>query len=130
MMVVDTSAVMGILQEEPEARRLAEAIEAADIRLISAVSMLEAGILVESRKGQAGARELDAFIAAAALEVVPFDIEQAAVARDAFARYGKGRHAARLNFGDCAVYALAATRAAPLLFKGADFAATDLEACL
>lgn len=130
MMVVDTSAVMGILQEEPEARRLAEAIEVADIRLISAVSMLEAGILVESRKGQAGARELDAFIAAAALEVVPFDIEQAAVARDAFARYGKGRHAARLNFGDCAVYALAATRAVPLLFKGADFAATDLEACL
>lgn len=129
-MVIDTSAIMAILQGEPEARRLAEAIEAADVRLISAVSVLEAGILSESRKGKEGARELDAFIAAAVLEVVSFDDEQAAVAREAFARYGKGRHAASLNFGDCAVYALAATRAMPLLFKGADFAATDLEACL
>lgn len=127
-MVIDTSAVMTILQREPEARALAQAIEAANVRLISAVSVLEAGILSESRKGEEGARELDAFIAAAALEVVSFDNEQAAVARDAFARYGKGRHAASLNFGDCAVYALAATRASPLLFKGADFAATDLEA--
>jgi ribonuclease VapC len=127
MMVIDTSAVMAILQSEPEARKFSEAIETAALRLISAVSILEAGILVESRKGEDGAWELDTLVAAAALEVVPFDNEQAAVARNAFVRYGKGRHAARLNFGDCAVYALATTRALPLLFKGEDFAATDLD---
>jgi len=129
-MVIDTSAVMAILQSEPEARRFAEAIETATVRLISAVSILEAGILVESRKGEDGARELDALVAAAALEVIPFDNEQAAIARSAFTQYGEGRHVARLNFGDCAVYALATTRALPLLFKGEGFAATDLEVFL
>ena len=129
-MVVDTTAIMAILQSEPEARKFAEAIETAAVRLISAVSLLEAGILVESRKGEDGSRELDAFVAAAAFEVVAFDNEQAAVARSAFAQYGKGRHPAGLNFGDCAVYALATTRALPLLFKGEDFTATDLEVCL
>lgn len=126
-MVVDTSAIMAILQHEPDARTYAELIEAADVRLISAVSVLEAGILARSRKGDEGAQALDAFLAAAELEVVPFDQEQSAVAREAFDRFGKGRHAANLNFGDCAVYALAATRAEPLLFKGDDFSATDLE---
>lgn len=105
-------------------------LEDASVRLMSAVSVLEAGILAESRKGEEGALELDAFIGAAALEVVAFDREQAAVAREAFRRYGKGRHLANLNFGDCAVYALAACWAEPLLFKGDDFVATDLEACV
>lgn len=121
---------MAILQSEPEARTFAEAIETAAVRLISAVSLLETGILVESRKGEGGSRELDAFVATATLEVVAFDNEQAAVARSAFARFGKGRHRAGLNFGDCAVYALATTRALPLLFKGDDFSATDLEVYL
>jgi ribonuclease VapC len=126
-MVVDTSTVMAILKQEPDALFYAELIETANVRLISAVSVLEAGILATSRKGDEGARELDAFLSAAELEVVPFDSEQAAVGRDAFRRFGKGRHPANLNFGDCAVYALAATRAEPLLFKGSDFSATDLQ---
>lgn len=126
-MVIDTSAIMAILQREQDARGYANAIEAADRRLISTVSVLEAGILAKSRKGDQGAQELDGFLVSADLEIVPFDMEQVAVARDAFDRFGKGRHAAGLNFGDCAVYALAATRAEPLLFKGNDFAATDLD---
>ncbi len=125
-MVVDTSAVLAILQLEPEAERFARALEQAAERLISAVSVLEAGIISVSRRGPAGARGLDSFIAIAELEVVPFDAEQAGIARDAFNRYGKGRHAASLNFGDCAAYALAATRALPLLYKGADFSMTDV----
>ncbi len=126
-MVVDTSVVLAILQQEEDAQAHAALIEAAETRLISAVSVLEAGILAQSRKGDEGAQALDAFLAAAALEVVPFDLEQSVLAREAFDRFGKGRHAANLNFGDCAVYALAASRAEPLLFKGEDFSATDLE---
>jgi ribonuclease VapC len=126
-MVVDTSAVMAILRQEPDASAYAQSIETANVRLISAVSVLEAGILAVSRKGDEGARELDSLLLAAELEVVPFDGEQAAVARDAFRRFGKGRHAANLNFGDCAVYALVATRAESLLFKGDDFSVTDLQ---
>ena len=129
-MVVDTSAVMAILRQEPDASAYAQLIETAHVRLISAVSVLEAGILAISRKGDQGARELDSFLTAAELEVVPFDGEQAAVARDAFRRFGRGRHAAKLNFGDCAAYALAATHAEPLLFKGNDFSATDLRVCV
>ena len=129
-MVVDTSAVMAILKQEPDARSYAEVIETAKVRLISAVSVLKAGILATGRKGDEGARELDAFLGAADLEVVSFDGEQAAIARDAFRRFGKGRHPANLNFGDCAAYALAATRAEPLLFKGSDFSATDVHVAM
>ncbi|MBL26090.1 MAG: hypothetical protein CMM50_00870 [Rhodospirillaceae bacterium] len=127
-MVVDASAVMAILQQEPEAARFAERIEAADIRLISAVSVLEIGIVAEARRGTVGATEVDTFLLTAELEIVPFDGEQAAIARNAFARFGKGRHAAGLNFGDCAAYALAASQGLPLLYKGDDFAATDIPA--
>lgn len=125
-MVVDTSAIMAVLQREPEADAIAETLEVADIKLISTVSVLEAGIVAHSRKGQTGGQELDALLAAAGLETVAFDLEQASVARSAFLRYGKGRHPASLNFGDCAVYALAATQGLPLLFKGAGFSRTDL----
>lgn len=126
-MVVDTSAVIALLQQEDEAPVIARALESAPLRLFSAVSALEAGIRATSRKGEWGRQQLDALIAAAGLEVVPFDAEQALIAREAFDRYGKGRHPAALNFGDCAVYALAASRGLPLLFKGADFALTDIE---
>lgn len=129
-MVVDTSAIIAILQQEPDARRYADIIQEGAVKLVSAVSVLEAGILANARKGDQGEQELDAFLASAELEIVPFDEEQAAVARTAFKKFGKGNHPANLNFGDCAVYALAATRAEPLLFKGSDFSATDLEACL
>lgn len=126
-MVIDTSVIMAILQQEDDAQSLAALIEQGETRLISAVSVLEAGILSQSRKGDEGSQALDAFLAAAALEVVPFDLEQSDLARAAFDRFGKGRYKANLNFGDCAVYALAASRAEPLLFKGEDFSATDLE---
>jgi ribonuclease VapC len=127
-MVVDTSAVMAVLQHELEAAAFARAMEADPVRLISAVSMLEAGMLVEARKGKAGSLELDNLLLRARFEVVPFDGEQAQLARLAFRRYGRGRHRAGLNFGDCAVYALAKTRGERLLFKGEDFARTDVEA--
>ncbi len=127
-MVVDTSAILAILQQEPEAQTFSELIQDALSRHVSAVSVLEAGIILLRRYGAEGARDLDIFLSAAELEIGPFDQEQSEIARDAFDRYGKGRHPARLNFGDCAVYALAATRAEPLLFKGDDFSATDLEA--
>lgn len=125
-MVVDTSALLAILQFEPEAESFAERVEAAEVRRISSVSILEAGIVVEARKGPLGARELDAFVQQASFVVEPFDLHQAELARDAFRRFGKGRHPAALNPGDCASYALAKTFGEPLLFKGADFARTDV----
>jgi ribonuclease VapC len=126
VIVVDTSAVLAILQLEPEAPTFAHAVESASERLISAVSVLEAGIVSLARRGQPGVQALETFIAAAEFDVVAFDAEQALIARGAFGRYGKGRHPAGLNFGDCASYALAASRGLPLLFKGADFAKTDI----
>ncbi|NJO36365.1 MAG: type II toxin-antitoxin system VapC family toxin [Rhizobiales bacterium] len=125
-MVIDPSAVLAILQREPESERFAALIEADPIRLISAVSVLEAGMIAEVRKGEAGALELDNFILRGQIQTVPFDAEQADIARLALRRFGKGRHPAALNFGDCAVYALASSRGEPLLFKGEDFSKTDI----
>ncbi|MGI9451559.1 MAG: type II toxin-antitoxin system VapC family toxin, partial [Geminicoccaceae bacterium] len=87
---------------------------------------LEAGMIAEVRKGEAGALELDNFILRGQIQTVPFDAEQADIARLAFRRFGKGRHPAGLNFGDCAAYALACSRGEPLLFKGEDFSKTDI----
>ena len=125
-MVIDTSAVLAILQREPESQRFAERIEADPVGLISAVSALEAGMLFEVRKGEPGALEFDNFILRGQLQIVPFDAEQASIARLAFRRFGRGRHPAKLNFGDCAAYGLASTRGESLLFKGEDFAKTDI----
>lgn len=130
VMVVDTSAIMAILQRESEADAFAKTLEHADMKLVSTVSLLEAGMLALSRKGAQGAQALDALLDAAELQAANFDFEQAALARAAFDRYGKGRHPAGLNFGDCAVYALAATQGLPLLFKGKDFSQTDLRPVL
>jgi len=126
-MVIDTSALIALLRLEPEAEAFAQAIEADPRRLISAVTKLEARMVALGRFGPAAAADLDALIATIAPTVVPFDDHHADIARDAFARYGKGRHKAALNFGDCAAYALAVTEAEPLLFKGTDFSATDVE---
>ena len=104
----------------------AKAIESAEVCLISSVSVLEAGMLVEARKGMDGARELDNFLRDTGATEVPFGPEQSEVARIAFRRFGKGRHPAKLNFGDCAAYALAATSGEPLLFKGNDFSHTGI----
>lgn len=131
MIAIDTSAIVAILRLEPEVESFVDAMSAADRCLVSAVSSLEAAMVLARSMGGAGVWEpLDELLASADVEVVPFDAAQAARARQAFLRYGKGRHPAGLNFGDCAAYALAAKHATPLLFKGTDFAKTDLTAAL
>ena len=125
-MVIDTSALVAILLREPEATRFAEAIEAITPRLLSAASLLEASMVIETRKGEAGGRELDLFLYRAGIEIVGIDQEQAEVARIAWRKYGKGKHPAGLNYGDCFSYALAKVSGSPLLFKGGDFNQTDL----
>jgi ribonuclease VapC len=127
-MVVDTSALIALLSMEPESARLAVALESDATRLISAATVVEAGLVIESRYGPVGGRELDLLIAKAGLATEAVTAEQADVARDAWRRYGKGRHSAGLNFGDCFSYALAKVTGEPLLFKGDDFTHTDIAA--
>lgn len=124
-MVIDTSALLGILQEEPESRELIEAIADAESRLLSVASFVETSIVIEARHGAEGVRDLDLFLERAGIQLVAVDPEQGRVARHAFSRYGKGRHPAALNFGDCFAYALAGILGQPLLFKGDDLAQTD-----
>jgi ribonuclease VapC len=126
-MVVDTSAVVAILQDEPERRKFNEAIEGVETRSMSTASLLETSIILESRFGADGVRDLDLFISRAQISLVSVDEEQARVARDGFRKYGKGRHPAGLNYGDCFSYALARSLNEPLLFKGQDFLKTDVE---
>lgn len=127
-MVVDTSALIALLGMEAEAARVAAALESEATRLISAAAVVETGLVIESRYGAQGGRELDLLIAKAELSIQPVTAEQAEVAREAWRRYGKGRHPAGLNFGDCFSYALARTSGEPLLFKGDDFIHTDITA--
>lgn len=127
MIAIDTSALIAIFRLEPEADRFLKAIVGADSRVISALSLLEASMVMSGGAyGPAAFEPLDEFLAEAGVEVVAFDAEQARLARAAFLRYGKGRHKAALNLGDCASYALARARSAPLLFKGEDFPHTDV----
>jgi ribonuclease VapC len=129
MIVIDTSAMIAILRLEGEADTFLRAISAADSCLISAISTLETAMVLAGAAGGATVwAPLDELLTKAAVEIVPFDGEQSRLARDAFIRFGKGRHAAGLNLGDCAAYALAASRKLPLLFKGDDFTKTDLAA--
>lgn len=125
-MVIDTSALIALLRREPEADAFARAVEADPRRLISTVTKLEAGMVALGRFGPAAAADLDALLAVIAPDVILFDEQQADAARAAFVRFGRGRHPAALNFGDCAAYALAVCEAEPLLFKGTDFGATDV----
>ena len=125
-MVIDTSAIVAIALNEPEAAQLEERIADDPVRLISAATVLEATIVLETRLGEAGGREFDLWLHKVAAEVVAVDAEQMDAARRAWRRYGRGRHAAALNFGDCFSYALALTRGEPLLFKGEDFARTGI----
>jgi len=127
-MVIDTSALIAILQDEPERRSLNLAIEAAEVRLLSSASLVETSLVVETRYGPDGVRDLDLFLAKAEIKIESVDADQAYIARQAFRQYGKGRHAAGLNFGDCFSYALARFSGEPLLFKGQDFSRTDLDA--
>lgn len=125
-MVIDTSAILAILLGEVEGRAFTRFIENDAVRLLSAASRIEASLVIESRKGNAGRIDLDRFIDVGAIEIVAVTAVQAETACDAFRRYGKGRHPANLNFGDVFVYSLAKTTGEPLLFKGSDFINTDL----
>ena len=126
-MIIDTSVLVAIVLDEPSRGFLQNAIEAAAARTVSSVSMLEAGIVLRARAGQTAVTELYGTIEDLGIETAVFDEAQAKIAIGAFARFGKGMgHPAQLNFGDCAVYALAALRGEPLLATGNAFAATDI----
>jgi ribonuclease VapC len=125
--IVDSSALVAILQLEPEAERLARALARDSIRLISAANWLEASIVVFLRVGGEGLRDLDLLTAKYRVETVQVTPGQAEIARRAFLQFGKGIHPARLNFGDCFAYALSKETGEPLLFKGEDFGKTDIE---
>jgi len=126
-MVIDSSALVAILLDELEREQFEDAIGAAQFRLVSAVTKLEVSIVLLSRRGRAMLAEIDMLFDRIGATIVAFDDHQADIARDAFARFGKGRHRAGLNFGDCAAYALSIAEAEPLLFKGTDFGATDVD---
>ncbi len=125
-MVIDSSALAAILLGETERRRFIEAIEAADLRLLSVANWVEISIVIEARHGAEGSRDLQRFIECASMEIIALDLEQGRLARDAWIQFGKGRHPAGLNYGDCFAYALARQRAQALLFKGDDFTHTDI----
>jgi ribonuclease VapC len=129
VIVADTSALIAILRDEPDAERYLRIIIGADGCLMSSVSVLEASMVLAGRNGDEKAwAGLDRFVIRAGIEVIAQDRVQVDLARAAFLRFGKGRHAAALNMGDCASYALARARDLPLLFKGDDFRSTDLVA--
>jgi ribonuclease VapC len=131
MIVIDTSALIAVLNHEPERTAFYQAIVAADRCLVSAVTYQEAGHVLIAKRGVNGLYDLEDFLALIKAEIIPHDMHLAALALEAFRRYGKGIDPkARLNFCDCAVYALAKAMQAPLLFKGEDFTETDLRACL
>ena len=125
-MVIETSALVAMLTNEPEAERFEAAVETDPVRLMSTASYLEAAIVVEQRFGEPGGRELDLWLHRAGVDLVGVDAAQADVARSAYRRFGKGRDPAGLNYGDCFAYALAKVSGEPLLFKGDDFAHTDI----
>lgn len=130
MIVVDSSALIAILLNEAEKVDFSEAILAADNPRMAAPNYFEASMVAETRQGAAGCRDLDRLSASLGLVVVAFDATHIEGARDAYRRYGKSRHRAALNFGDCCAYALAKALDWPLLFKGNDFALTDLKRAL
>jgi ribonuclease VapC len=127
-MVLDTSALVAILRDEPERDALLELLAAEEDPLISAATLLECSIVLHGRAGERAVARLDELLRNAGVRVVAVDAAQAAAARDAWVRFGKGRAPAALNFGDCFSYALATTLGRPLLFKGEDFARTDVAA--
>ena len=125
-MIVDTSAIVAILFDEPEAERFQELIGSDPAPRMSVASFFEAAMVVENRGGAAVGQRLDAYIDVAQIELVPVTVEQAQGARRVWRRFGKGNHRANLNFGDCLAYALAEAAGEPLLYKGGDFALTDI----
>jgi ribonuclease VapC len=131
LIVADTSALIAILRLEPEADAFLDVLAGAESCLLSAVSLQEASVVLASNLGTAADwRDLDLYVERFRIEIVPHDAALARLARDAFLRFGKGRHPAGLNFGDCASYALAKQHGVPLLYKGGDFTRTDLTSAL
>ena len=129
-MIVDSSAVLAILFGESEAAVYAGALISADTLRISAVNFVEASVVVDAQTRGGGSRQFDAFFRRAAIAIEPVTEEQAYIARQAYADFGKGRHPAGLNFGDCFAYALAKSRGEPLLFKSNDFGRTDIDSAV
>lgn len=125
-MVIDTSAVIACLLDEPERAGFVQAIGAATVRLISVVGFVEASLVILGRKGGIGLTDLEDFLHDGGIERVAVDERQADAAVEAFRRFGRSRHPARLNIGDCFAYALAKVTSEPLLFKGSDFSQTDI----
>jgi ribonuclease VapC len=128
-MIIDTSALIAILRDEPEAAAYAKAIETAISRRMSAANFVEAAIVIDGSRDPVASRRFDDLVREASLIIEPITEAQARIARDAYRDFGKGSgHPAKLNFGDCFAYALAKVMGEPLLFKGDDFAHTDLTA--
>lgn len=128
-MVIDTSAMVAILFSEPAAERLIAAVDADSRRLVSAATVVELSLVILGRVGEAGEPQLDRLLADIGATISPVDEEQVAIARDAALRFGRGRHRAGLNFGDCFSYALSMALGEPLLCVGDDFGRTDVERC-
>jgi ribonuclease VapC len=126
--VIDTSALIAILQGEAVAERLIAAVQGAGARRISAASLVEAGIVLQARYGDHGELELDVLVQRARIDVIAVTEDHAGIARSGFRRFGKGRNPAGLNFGDCFSYALSIALGEPLLFVGTDFGRTDVTA--
>ena len=129
-MIVDTSALLAILFVEKDAENYARAISEADVCRISAATFVEVSVVVEAQTGDAGSRQWDSFFRTAGISIEPVTEEHAYAARQAWSDFGKARHAAGLNFGDCFSYALAKVSGEPLLFKGQDFRKTGITAVL
>lgn len=129
-MVIDSSVLVAILRAEPGYLVFADAITAAKDRFAAAPALLESSMVLSDRKGSTILPRLDSFLRELHIDLIPFTAEHAVVARDAFLRYGKGRHPAALNFGDCIAYATAKLERMPLLFKDGDFRKTDIEPAL
>lgn len=127
-MVIDTSAIVAIIRWEPEAARLEDALVSDPIRLVPATCMLEARMVLVSRRGEHALAEIDLWLRKIEADIIPIDTELVDLATQAWLAYGKGRHPAALNFADCFSYALAKRADEPLLFIGKDFAQTDIEA--
>ena len=127
-MIIDASVLVAILTHEPESRAFARAIKTVAVRRVSAATYVEASAVIDGRRDPVLSSSLDRLISVMRIEVVPFSVRQAQLAREAYQRFGRGSgHPARLNLGDCFSYALARDLGEPLLFKGGDFALTDIE---
>jgi ribonuclease VapC len=126
-MIIDTSALLAILFDEPDGPALLRRIAEAPIRLMSSANAVEAWIVADRHANPAKGPALDALLETLAIDIAPVTVQQARLARTAYRTYGKGRHPAGLNFGDCFAYALAKATGLPLLFKGDDFGRTDVQ---